>query len=211
MPKYLDIRSISSSNLNTDFFPFFSTEKSLLKDVDSTAINSDFPDLKEGGSFPLEALEAGVSIEELVKELEGEELKRVLENKFDLDLQNKIAVTTLRGYSRERDGKIHTDSTTKIVTVLLYLNLEWSEKNAHLRLLKDDSSLENYIQEVPCTFGSMVAFKVTDNCWHGFLPFEGKRLSVQLNYIQPNALNLHNFRHKTSSLLKRFKTKIMGY
>ena len=43
-------------------------------------------------------------------------------------------VTTLRGYSRKKDGKIHTDSKTKILTVLLYLNENWLDINGNLRL-----------------------------------------------------------------------------
>ena len=64
--------------------------------------------------------------------------------------------------------------------------------------------------EIPCTFGSLVAFKVTDKCWHGFKPYEGKRLSVQLNYIYPEALRSHNLRHKLSSGLKAIFKRNLG-
>ena len=87
---------------------------------------------------------------------------------------------------------------------LLYLNKNWSDDKGNLRLLKGNSNLEDYIKEIPCTFGSLVAFKVTDKCWHGFKSYEGKRLSVQLNYIYPDAITSHNLRHKISSGLKAF-------
>jgi len=112
----------------------------------------------------------------------------------------------LRGFSRAKDGKIHTDSQSKIVTVLLYLNKNWDNSIGNLRLLKKNNDLEDYIQEISSEYGNLVAFKVTDNCWHGFMPFEGKRLSIQLNYIYPKSLNTHKIRHKLSSSFKKLIT-----
>ena len=77
-----------------------------------------------------------------------------------------------------------------------------ARKKWELKIIKRKHNLEHYIKEIPCTFGSMVAFKVTNKCWHGFKAYEGKRLSIQLNYIYPEALSSHNLRHKLSSSLK---------
>ena len=134
----------------------------------------------------------------------SEEFIEVPKNKFEVDLKNAEVITTLRGFSRSKDGKIHTDSQSKILTVLLYLNKNWDNKIGNLRLLKENNNLDNFIQEISSEYGNLVAFKVTDNCWHGFMPFEGKRLSIQLNYIYPESLNTHRIRHKLSSLFKKF-------
>ena len=201
---YLDLKQINESKVKKDYFPFFTVNNSLLNNIDSNSLINDFPDISEGGSFPIES-NAGEKIKELIQELEGQEFKALLENKFDVELNNEPVVTTLRGYSRLKDGKIHTDSSSKIITVLLYLNLNWNENEGYLRLLKDNNDLDNYIEEVPCTFGSMVAFKVTDNCWHGFKPYEGKRLSLQLNYISSQSHSLHTTRHRISSIFKKLK------
>ena len=40
-------------------------------------------------------------------------MKNILEEKLNVDLSNSEIVTTLRGYSRKKDGKIHTDSKSK--------------------------------------------------------------------------------------------------
>mgnify|MGYP003327121918 CR=1 FL=1 len=61
----------------------------------------------------------------------------MLEKKFNVDLSDSEVVSTLRGYSRERDGQIHTDSKSKILTVLLYLNHEWKEETGNLRMLSN--------------------------------------------------------------------------
>ena len=206
--KLINTEKLSKAPVNKDFFPFFYVDNIFLDKIDSTSIIKDFPDIDDGGSFHVDAIPSGKSIRKLIEELESEEFKKILETKFSLNLDEAKAVTTLRGFSRKKDGKIHTDSKTKILTVLLYLNLNWPENRGNLRLLKGNSNLDEYIKEIPCTFGSLVSFKVTDHCWHGFKPYEGKRLSIQLNYIYPEAFSSHNLRHKFSSSLKSiFKKK----
>ena len=206
--KLINSEKLSTAPVNKDFFPFFHVDNIFLDQIDSASIIKDFPDINDGGSFHVDAIPSGELIHKLIEELESEEFKRILEAKFNINLDEAKVVTTLRGFSRKKDGKIHTDSKTKILTVLLYLNLNWPENRGNLRLLKGNNTLEEYIKEIPCTFGSMVAFKVTDECWHGFKPYEGKRLSIQLNYIYPEALSSHNLRHKLSSSLKSiFKKK----
>ena len=200
--KLINSEKLSKAPVNKEYFPFFHVDNIFLDQIDSTSIIEDFPDINDGGSFHVDATLSGESIRTLIEELESEEFKRILETKFDINLDEAKAVTTLRGFSRKKDGKIHTDSNTKILTVLLYLNLNWPGNRGNLRLLKGNNNLDEYIKEIPCTFGSLVCFKVTDECWHGFKPYEGKRLSIQLNYIYPEALSFHNLRHKLSSSLK---------
>ena len=199
---------LSKAIVNEDFFPFFSVENIFLDSIDVEEILNDFPNITDGGSFHVSSVPSGKLIKELVDELESNEIKTILETKFNVNLDEAKVVTTLRGYSRKKDGKIHTDSKTKILTILLYLNKDWQDSNGNLRLLKENNNLKDYIKEIPCSFGSLVAFKVTANCWHGFKTYEGKRLSLQLNYIYPEALITHNLRHKLSSSLKSiFKKK----
>ena len=202
LTKFLDLKEINQSRVKDDYFPYFTVHKSLYENINSSSLVDDFPDISEGGSFPVN-LNTGQKIKNLIKELEGPEFKQLLEEKFEVNLNNKPVVTTLRGYSRLKDGKIHTDSSTKIITVLLYLNKDWNQNEGHLRLLKNSENLEDFIEEVPCTFGSMVAFQVTENCWHGFEPYEGKRLSLQLNYISSESLGLHILRHRISAFFKK--------
>ena len=200
--RLLDNKKIKQALVDQEFFPFFHIENAFDENLDPAELVENFPVIKSGGSFHTENLIDG-SIKNLVDELEGDDFKQILEDKFQVDLSNAEVVTTLRGYSRSKDGQIHADSKTKILTVLLYLNLNWHSSVGNLRLLKINNSLDNYIKEIPSEFGNLVAFKVTDDCWHGFEPFEGKRLSIQLNYIYPQALQSHRFRHKLSSYLKK--------
>ena len=198
----INSNKLSKATVNKEFFPFFHVENIFLDNIDNQLVIDDFPEITDGGSFHISSVSSGQLIDKLVKELESDEFKKILETKFNVNLNEAKVVTTLRGYSRKKDGKIHTDSKTKILTVLLYLNKNWQDSNGNLRLLKRNNDLEDYIKEISCSFGSLVAFKVTNKCWHGFKPYEGKRLSIQLNYIYPEALKSHNLRHRLSSGLK---------
>ena len=86
-----------------------------------------------------------------------------------------------------------------IVALLLllhqYLNILYEISN------KND--IESYFDEMSSESGNMIAFRVTENCWHGFLPFEGTRKSIQLNYVFKKSLFIHNFRHKLSAIFKK--------
>lgn len=198
----LDKNQLNLAKVDNNFFPYFHVENALSHFLNSSDLVKDFPDIDSGGSFPSDNLKEG-ELKKLVEELEGDEFKAILENKLGVDLKDAEVITTLRGFSRFKDGKIHTDSQSKIVTVLLYLNKNWDNEIGNLRLLKKNNDLDNYIQEISSEYGNLVAFKVTDNCWHGFMPFEGKRLSIQLNYIYPKSLNMHKIRHKLSALFKK--------
>ena len=198
----LDKNQLDLAKVDNNFFPYFHVENALSNFLNSSDLVKDFPDIDSGGSFPSDNLKEG-DIKKLVEELEGDEFKAILENKLGVNLKDAEVITTLRGFSRFKDGKIHTDSQSKIVTVLLYLNKNWDNEIGNLRLLKKNNDLDNYIQEISSEYGNLVAFKVTDNCWHGFMPFEGKRLSIQLNYIYPKSLNMHKIRHKLSASFKK--------
>ena len=198
----LDKNQLNLAKVENNFFPYFHVENALSNFLNSSDLIKDFPDIDSGGSFPSDNLKQG-DIKKLVEELEGDEFKAILENKLGVNLKDAEVITTLRGFSRLKDGKIHTDSQSKIVTVLLYLNKNWDNEIGNLRLLKKNNDLDNYIQEISSEYGNLIAFKVTDNCWHGFMPFEGKRLSIQLNYIYPKSLSMHKIRHKLSASFKK--------
>ena len=199
----LNFELIKKAEINSEFYPFFTIQDVFLNKDDHKKISTDFPNIDKGGSFPSDSVSYGESIQSLIDCLEGDQMRSILENKFQVDLKDKPVVSTFRGYSRIKDGKIHSDSKTKIITVLLYLNENWDASNGLLRMLKEKDNIDSYITEIPASMGSMVAFKVTNNCWHGFIPFEGKRCSIQLNYLYKEALSQHKIRHKLSSFFKK--------
>ena len=125
----LNFESISKAEINSNYFPFFTVKDALSSKEYHSSLILDFPPINKGGSFPLEGVSLGESIQRLVEELKSNKMRKILEQKFLVNLEDKPVVTTFRGYSRMKDGKIHSDSKTKIITVLIYLNDQWNHTN----------------------------------------------------------------------------------
>ena len=166
---------------------------------------SDFPEIDRAGSLPLSVLEYGPAFGELIGTLRGLEVTEILSDKFDLNLHEYPTMVSVRGRCRARDGKVHTDSKDKIVTVLLYLNSCWEDAGGRLRLLRQPGDIENYVAEVPPNEGTLLAFKCSDSAWHGHKTFEGERKAIQLNWVlNERYLRREQRRHKVSAFFKRF-------
>ena len=165
---------------------------------------SDFPVIQHPGSIPVSELESGPGFAALIKELDSDQFRSAIESKFDVDLSESPTMFTVRGVMRQKDGRIHTDSKTKIITVLFYFNEEWADEGGYLRVLRNGTDIEDYAEEIAPSAGTMVAFKVTNNCWHGHKPVVGNRRSIQMNYlVNKAALGKHSFFHGLSAKLKK--------
>jgi hypothetical protein len=99
--------------------------------------------------------------------MRSEEFRKAFEEKFNIDLTNRPDMITVRGCCSEKDGKIHTDSETKIITILVYMNSAWESSGGRLRLLRSGTNLDDVILEVPPTEGTLLAFRRSTNSWHG--------------------------------------------
>ena len=171
------------------------------------AVARDLPDLARRGSFPIASLQMGPHASGFISAIEGPEFRRAIATKFSLDLDDAPTMVTLRGQSRERDGKIHCDSKAKRVTVLLYLNLPeaaWARQEGCLRLLRGPDDIEDYAVEVPPVDGTLLAFPNGPTTWHGHKEFIGRRTVVQLNYMTNDlAAQVELRRHRLSAFVKR--------
>jgi SM-20-related protein len=165
------------------------------------------PKLDRGGSFPIAGLRLGAEARALMAELEGPRFRSAVSRKFDLDLIGAPTMVTLRGASREKDGRIHCDSHTKRVTILLYLNPEtaaWARREGCLRLLRGPDDIENYAVEVPPVNGTLLVFPNGPTTWHGHKQFVGARYVIQLNYMTTDSTARSEMRrHKVSAFVKR--------
>jgi SM-20-related protein len=171
------------------------------------AVVAGLPAMDKRGSFPLDALTLGPHARALMDEMEGARLRDTIAERFGLDLNGAPTMVTLRGWTNERDGYVHVDSTAKRVTVLLYLNPAtdtWSEHEGCLRLLRRPDNLEDYAVEVPPVNGTLLVFPNGPTTWHGHRRFTGQRYSVQLNYMTTDAKARSELRrHRLSAFMKR--------
>ena len=167
-------------------------------------INQTYPRIEKGGSYPIESLEDNMAIKAVIDELDGPAFEAAIAEKFDVDLTGRPKMYSLRGYTRAKDGQIHTDSKDKIITVLLYLNENWQQPGGRLRLLRDGKNVDNFVTEVPPDNGTLLAFRRSDHSWHGHHPFEGPRRSLQMNWMtSEGSKGWHKVRHTISATLKK--------
>ena len=112
----LDLERLRAAPLCRDPFDFVIVDD-FIRAHDLPALLGDFPTVRGHGSFPLGVLACGATFGALAEELEGEELRREIEEKFAIDLAGRPTMITVRGRSDGKDGRIHTDSATKLVTL----------------------------------------------------------------------------------------------
>ncbi|MFI4962344.1 MAG: 2OG-Fe(II) oxygenase [Legionellales bacterium] len=182
MTQILDLDALRDAPINSEYFPYCQVDCFIKKEV-LLKVLKDFPEINIRGSIPAHRLALGPYFQKLIDELHHADLKSLITEKFSLDLSESSTLLTVRGQTTLRDGYIHTDTPSKLVTFLLYLNEDWIENTGNLRLLRDNSSLDNYFEEIIPTAGKLLVFQVTDNCWHGHYPFVGKRHTIQMNYV----------------------------
>ena len=140
----------------------------------------------------------------MLDELDGPEFRRAIEEKFGLDLSARPTMFTVRGECRASDGKIHTDSLTKIVTVLLYMNEQWDKDGGRLRILRNGTDLADYAEEVPPHGGTLLVFRRSENSWHGHEPFQGQRRAIQMNWVtDKSVVAREQGRHRLSTTIKK--------
>jgi SM-20-related protein len=169
-------------------------------------ISAHFPSIAHHGSFPLSTLRFGPAFRALVEDLTSEEMRNRVAAKLGLNLSEAPAMVTVRGQSRAADGKIHTDSKSKLVTALLYMNEAWESAKGRLRLVRSANDLNDVITEVPPDAGTLLLFKNQENAWHGFEPYSGPRRVVQLNWVtSAGIVRREETRHRISAFFKRLR------
>ena len=173
-------------------------------------INADYPKISTSGSFPVEQLSFGPAFRNFLEELNSDDFREAFEEKFGIELTGRPTITTVRGRCGPADGKIHTDSATKIITILIYMNESWDQPGGRLRLLRSSDNLNHIIVEVPPIAGTLLAFKRSNNSWHGHERFVGERRVVQFNWLTSQGnRQIAMLRHHTSASFKRLLQIVM--
>ena len=200
---HLNLNALRDAKLETEPY-LYTIVPGFLSAESIRHITQTYPNIEKGGSYPIESLEANMAIKEVIDELDGPDFERAIEEKFSVELEGRPKMYSLRGYTRAKDGRIHTDSKDKIITVLLYLNENWNQDGGRLRILRNGTNVDDYVTEVPPDNGTLLVFKRSDNSWHGHHPFEGQRRSLQMNWMtSEGSKGWHKIRHSLSAAVKK--------
>lgn len=198
----LDLAAFDATPLQRDPFDFLIVPRFIPPDMVET-INRDFPAIQGPGNYSLSDLTYGGAFEDFLGELNGPEVARRFGDKFGVDLMGSPTTITVRGYSESSDGNIHTDHWSKVVTVLVYFNMNWGEDEGRLRLLRSAKDIEDYAIEVPPVAGTLLAFRRSKKSFHGHKRCEGERRMLQMSWL--NASRTAQYAQE----LSRFSTRTM--
>jgi hypothetical protein len=197
----LDIATLESTPLVSEPFKFVVVPKFIFPAAFDEIV-ADFPSVPGAGSFPPETLSIGPGLQPLLDALHAPGFEQAMERKFDISLGGRPKMLTIRGHARAKDGAIHTDTASKLISVLLYMNKDWCEDTGRLRLLRS-RRLDDIAVEIPPVAGTLVAFQRSERSWHGHLPYSGARRVIQFHWMTGSKAATHErFRHLISARVK---------
>ena len=199
----LDEGEIGVAKLSTDPYEFAYVERAIPPRF-REGVLADAPQIPDRGSYGLPNLNYGPAFGTVIKDLLSDRFRRLVGEKFDIDLSHNPAVILMMGNTtgHYNEGYAHTDSKHKIVTVLVGFSSSWPHERGRLRVLRS-SDRNDVAFEFPPEFGHMLMFKVSDRSWHGFLPQKGKRMSLQLCFVDSESyVRSEYWRHGMSAFAK---------
>ncbi len=204
MAQTLDIEKLYKTPLKVEPYDYLVVEQFIKRGAFDDVIK-DFPEIGEAGSFPPELLDIQGCFACLLREMNAPEFRQAVEDKFSLDLSIYPTMFTIRGQCARYNGKIHRDSETKIITVLLYMNdIKWQSEGGRLRILNNQHDLNDFTEEINPGGGTLLVFRRCENSWHGHEPYEGIRRAIQMNWVtNDNVIAREGRRHKFSAFTKK--------
>ena len=150
------------------------------------ALRRDFPALSRAGYHPVETFTPHGAFAALLAEIEAGALDLAMAEKFGIDFTVLPRLVTVRRVSARHEGRPHTDSASKVATLLLYMHHGWASPEGRIRVLRGDS-LADPVAEVSPEEGNVFAFVRRENSWHGHTPFVGERRVVQVAWLRDAA------------------------
>lgn len=202
MSEILDIEAIRSASLDNDPYPHIINSQFIRSDA-MAALDKDFPDIKISGFHPVENIALKGTFHHLIEELKGPQLTTALSEKFHIDLTSLPSLISVRKLSAAHEGRIHCDSTSKVMSLLLYMNQEWNHAEGQLRVLYNATNITEYKAQLSPQIGTVFAFLRTDNSWHGHTSFVGERRVVQVAWLRSQKeANRKKNRHRLSGFIK---------
>lgn len=202
-PTSLDLEAFRAAPLHRDPYDYV-VVPNFVRPQAFEEVVADYPRIERTGSFPPSTLSLGRRFADFLAELETAELRRAMAEKFGIDLEGRPTMITVRGRTGDDDGHIHTDTASKIITVLIYFNRGWEADGGRLRVLRGPRDLHDYAEEVSPFGGTLLAFRRSEKSWHGHEKFHGQRRAIQLNWVvDQRTVDRELARHKVSAFFKK--------
>ncbi len=170
-------------------------------------LDRDFPRYGSAGFFPYDPEDCGPSIRALVGEITSPVFADALGRQLGIEGLGRFpTLVTLCQALNLRHGTIHTDSSSKVATALVYLAPDWpATSGGCLRFLGRIDDIDALVlPEIRPVYGTIAAFRRAVNSFHGHLPFEGERRVVQVAWLTSEEEKLRKTRRgRFSRLVKK--------
>lgn len=177
----LDLDALKNADVSEDPFTHLVVPNFVREDA-VEAVIEDFPKVKSHGLFlPWKAIGAGPAIREVIAEFKKPEFSELIGQKLGIDLDPRHMIPECRSRYGYGDGAVHTDLPKKLASALIYLNPTWEQEGGKLRLLREEN-IESYSVEIPPTDATLLAFRNSEDAYHGFKPMEGPRCAIQVQW-----------------------------
>jgi SM-20-related protein len=194
-----DLKALDETPVKTDPYQYLAVPNFVRPDA-LAAIRRDYPDIEGIGPVEPHEIEYGPGFDAMVRALASPTLAEHFARKFGEDILGTPTVFRIRKYEGLKGGYIHTDSKSKLVSVLIYFNAEWHAEGGRFRVLRSGTDMDDYAEEILPLDGTMVAFRRCDHSYHGYKPYEGERRMIQMNYVDPAKLRKE---HKNKGVGRR--------
>jgi len=202
----IDVDKVYNAKLETSPYEYIVVSDFIKEEWKDKLIQA-YPKVKAAGSFPLSSVSCDSEFMKLINELNSDAFRHAVETKFSLDLEGKPTMFTVRGKCRLKDGQVHTDSESKIITVLLYMNPTWENQGGGRLRVLGSTNIDDIKNEISPNVGTLLIFKRCDHSYHGHLPFEGTRKVIQMNWVTHQKFVDHEQnRHRWSAIFKIFSS-----
>ena len=130
---------------------------------------------------------------------------------FNADLTGRPTMYTVCDCVQEKDRDIRRDSRANILTVPLNMEEGRESDGGRLRILRSGTDLEDYVAEVPPNGGTLLAFRRSENSWHGHKLHEGPRRAIQLNWVTgQDVVDREQGRHRLATKVKKLAGALFG-
>ena len=185
--RLLDAARLDQADTQVRAQPFaFLIARDQLPSAAFDELATDFPRYPSAGFFPHEVRDCGPSINRLIDGLTSPEFADAIGARLGVpNLGAYPSLVTICRALNQRHGTIHTDSRSKVVTALIYLNETWPAiSEGCFRFLNRIDDIDDLVvPEIPPIYGNLVAFKRADNSFHGHLPHQGERRVIQISWL----------------------------
>ena len=198
-----DEAAIAGAVLQHSPYDFAFVDQAICSDHRDNVLR-DVPEIPYRGSYAVSSLRYGPAFSACVQDLLSQRFRRLVERKFDIDLREYPPCITMMGNTtgHYNEGYAHPDSEHKIISVLVGFSAEWPYEKGRLRVLRSNNRDDCAFEFAP-ELGKMLMFRVCKHSWHGFLPQKGKRMSLQLCYVDSQwYARRESVRHRLSAFAK---------